>query len=236
MWATDTTDPENQRRGITLLSNAPWGGSDEYVKLYRLYLEENTDPLVKAISIRALGRFGDASDAVMIAEQLDSEYIQVRLEAAKALQRLHNTEVVDAIWIHMVNPDENEDVRVELAIALAQYPRDDVFQALATALDDRMLALNLAALDSMRILTGRDFGLDRALWLSWYDSTESPFLDESMFLYPTFKRTVAWYERLMFWDPVVFESPGAPKGMDEKGLKKTYDDGDKAYENIGDGQ
>ena len=48
--------------------------------------------------------------------------------------------------------DEIESIQIELAIALGQYPSDASFQALVRSLDNRSLALNLAAADSLRVL------------------------------------------------------------------------------------
>ena len=221
-WASDLNDPENQRRGLSLLSNAPWGGDEPYVRLYRLYVEEQTDPLVKATALQALGRWGEPTDASKIAYFLSSPSSIVRLAAARSLQRLHDPAVADRIWIRLV--DENEDalVRVELAIALAQYPGDRAFQALCLALDARELVVNLASADSLRILTGQDFGLDRRLWLAWYGSTAKPFASEEVFLYPTFVRKITFLDRLAFWKSYVFETPAPPRGMDENQLESTY--------------
>jgi HEAT repeat protein len=223
-WAVDTNDAENQRRGIALLAGAPWGGAEPYQKLYRLYIEENTDPLVKAFAIRALGRHGDAADAVLVAKQLDSTYRIVRLEAAKALQRLHDPKVADAIWKQLLrqNPEEDADIRTELAIALGQYPTDAVFNALVNALDQRELAVNWAALDSLQSLTGHDFGLDQAKWLAWKDSTKTPFRTEECFLYPTYRRDKNWLDYMLFWVPLTFEEPGLPQGMKITGPRRTY--------------
>jgi hypothetical protein len=232
-WASDLNDPENQRRGLSLLSNAPWGGDEPYVRLYRLYVDEPTDPLVKATAVQALGRWGDSKDAAKIADFLASPASLVRLSAAKALQRLHDPAVTDRIWIRLV--DENEDalVRVELAIALAQYPSDRTFQALCLALDARELVVNLAAADSLRILTGQDFGLDRRTWLAWYASTAKPFASEEVFLYPTFTRKITFLDRLAFWKSYVFETPAPPRGMDENELESTYSP--EPFGNIGEG-
>ena len=231
-WASDLNDPENQRRGLSLLSNAPWGGDEPYVRLYRLYVDEPTDPLVKSTALQALGRWGEPTDAVKIADFLSSPSSIVRLAASKSLQRLHDPAVADRIWIRLV--DENEDalVRVELAIALAQYPGDRAFQALCLALDARELVVNLAAADSLRILTGQDFGLDRRMWLAWYGSTAKPFASEEVFLYPTFVRKITFLDRLAFWKSYVFETPAPPRGMDETKLESTY--GPEPFGNIGD--
>lgn len=221
-WAVDTNDAENQRRGIALLASAPWGGAEPYKKLYRMYLEENADPLVKAFAIRALGRHGDADDAKLVAKQLDSTYRIVRLEAAMALQRLHDPTVADAIWKRMVLESEDGDIRTELAIACGQYPSDAVFQALVSALDQRELAVNWAALDSLQSLTGQDQGLDSAAWLTWRASTNAPFRQEEAFLYPTFRRNRDWLDYVLFWVPLTFEDPSLPQGVTLTGTRRTY--------------
>lgn len=213
VWAADFNEPGRQRQGVVLLSNATFGGERPYMELYASLVEDSPDPLVQAAAIRALGRWGGPDEARLIAERLESEFVPVRLESAIALQRIHEPAIADAIWQGLVKEDEEETVRIELAIALGQYASDASFQALCLALDDRSLALNLAAADSLRILTGRDFGLDRPTWLSWYDATDAAFKGQVTFLYPTFRRTIGFWESLAFWDPTTFEEPAAPRGL-----------------------
>lgn len=222
-WAVDTTDAENQRRGVALLASAPWGGAAAYVRLYRLYVEENSDPLVKAFALKALGRHGDASDAKLVATQLTSPFRIVRLEAARSLQRLHDPAVADTIWPRLLDPVEEADIRLELAVALGQYPTDAVFQALVNALDQRELGVNWAALDSLETMTGQDHGLDKAEWLSWKDANPDAFTDEESYLYPVFRRELDLIDYLVFWQPVVFEEPGVPIGTSLTGTRRTYE-------------
>ena len=231
-WASDFNNPGKQREGVVLLANSYFGGAEANVKLYRILVEENSDPLVRAAAITALGRWGEAKDATIIAERLDDTFTQVRLEAAKALQRLHLSDVEAKIWQRLVDEDEEESIRIELAIALGQYPSDASFQALVDTLQYHGLALNLAAADSLRVLTGQDFGLDGPLWLSWYEAQNKPFREQELFLYPTFQRKVTWLERLVFWSPVTFQKPSVPRGMETK-PRSTYDDTE--YQNVGEG-
>ncbi|MCH2161459.1 MAG: HEAT repeat domain-containing protein [Phycisphaerales bacterium] len=232
VWANDFNDPGKQRQGVVLISNAPFGGAEPYLRLYRVLVEEDSDPLVRAAAIRALGRWGEPDDARIIAEQLDNEYDQVRLESAKALQRIHEPSVADDLWRRLVDEEEREEIRIEIAIAIGQYPGDATFQALLVALDNRSLALNLAAVDSLRILTSENWGLDARRWLAWYDSTSRPFKGQETFLYPTFERRVSFLERLVFWAPVNFEKPSVPRGMEPE-ARSTYDKAE--YTNIGEG-
>lgn len=212
-WAADFTNAENQRRGVMLLGNATFGGERQYVDLYTMYLEQPTDPLVRAAAIQALARHTQPSGAVLIARQLESPYAQVRLAAAKGLQRVHDPTVAEAMWKCLVDPDEDHDVRVELAIALGQYPRDDVFHALCDALGQRDLAVNLAAADSLRLLTAQDYGVDPRLWLNWYASASQPFRREVPYYFPTFQRALGFWDYLTFWTIPTFEEPGVPAGM-----------------------
>ena len=220
-WAADPNDRENARRGTILLANAPFGGTEVYVKMYRLYAEDAGDPLVRAAALQALARHGDAADAVLVAKSLVSPFRQVRLAAAKALQRLHDPAVADLLWPRLVNAEEDSDVRTEVAIALGQYPTPAVFNALVAALSQRELAVNTAALDSLRMITGKDFGIDEDMWLEHMVTARPPLLETPLYLYPTFVRDLDTWDYLMFWDPVVFESPDVPIGMKQLGVKRT---------------
>ena len=224
-WAVDTTDAENMRRGVALLATSSFGGVDAYVKLYRFYVKDMRDPLVQAAAISALARFGRPEDAVLISERLASSFAHVRLSAAIGLQRLHNATVTEAMWRKLQDESEEQATRVELAIALGQYPQDDVFQALVTSLDHSELSVNLAALDSLRMMTGNDLGISRARWLSWYSSAsvERRFVAENVYLYPTYQRHMVFWDYVVFWDIPKWESPGIPTGLNDGGAHGTYE-------------
>ncbi|MSR69178.1 MAG: HEAT repeat domain-containing protein [Phycisphaerales bacterium] len=224
-WAVDTTDAENMRRGVALLGTSSFGGVDAYVKLYRFYVKDMRDPLVQAAAIAALARFGNPEDAVLISQRLLSSFAHVRLAAALGLQRLHNASVTEAMWRKLEDESEEQETRVELAIALGQYPQDDVFQALVAALDHSELTVNLAALDSLRMMTGNDLGISRARWLSWYWTTpvENRFVAENVYLYPTYQRHMVFWDYVVFWDIPKWESPSIPTGLNDGGARGTYE-------------
>ena len=119
----DPYDADKRRTGTVLISNAPWGGTEVYVTAYRDMVLNENDPIVKATAIRALARWGSPEDALIIAghegANLNAENVQVRWEAAKGLQRLHNPRVVPYLLAALAKDSEHTDVRVAAASALA---------------------------------------------------------------------------------------------------------------------
>lgn len=221
----DPTDPDNRRQGTVLISNSPFGGVDIYVQWYRDSVEMEPNPLVKAVSVSALGRHGVPDDAVIIAMRLEDEQFQVRWEAAKALQRLHYPAVVPVLLATLRDEEEESDIRVAAAIALGQYPQDRVFQSLVAALDTPKLSINEAARQSLMTLTGQDHGLNPTAWLLWYNGVANPFAGQKEYLYPTYQRKETFLEKLAFWSPTVYEQPAPPAGL-EKPARQTYSDDD----------
>jgi hypothetical protein len=220
-------DADERREGTTLISNAPWGGVDIYLKVYRDMVLNEPDPIAKAAAIRALARWGEPEDAVRIMPHLAHENIQVRWEAAKGLQRIYNPAVVTELLRVLRDDQEQYNVRSAAATALAMYPEDRVFQGLVGALDARELAVNEAAERSLEILTGYTFEMDSQSWLAWYESvgsTEQAFAGQQQFLYPTYYRRDFWWEKVMFWTSRNWELPAPPAGLRPATQRDTYAD------------
>ena len=223
----DPNDPDNRRRGTLLIANSPFGGGEPYLKVYRDMAIHERDPLAKAAALAALGRHGVPDDAPIIAASLDDENRQVRWAAAQALQRIHNVAVVGDLLDVLRKDDEHMDTRIATAVAVGQYPQDRVFQGLISALDDRELALNLTARESLQTLTGEDFALEPSAWLGWYNDNAEPFAGKQEYLYPTYQRGETWMERLAFWTTTTFEQPAPPAGLHPEGERRTYEDDDQ---------
>jgi len=223
----DQYDSDKRRQGTVLISNAPFGGTEVYVKQYRDMVNNERDPIVKATAIRALGKHGLPEDALRIVPHLSNENVQVRWEAAKALQRLHNPAAVTDLLKTLRNDQELADVRLATAVALGQYPEDRVFQGLVGALNARELAINTASQHSLATLTGQDFGLEAAAWLAWYNQTVgtgNAFAGQREYLFPTYQRDETWLEKLAFWTDKQFEQPAPPAGLRPETEGSTYQD------------
>jgi hypothetical protein len=223
--AVDPYDANNRCVGTLGLAGESWASAPVYIKLFEDNLRD-PDPSVRAAAARGLGDHGEPQHAPELAAALGDRDVIVRLEAARALQRIHNPAAIDALIDASRDPDtvgpraasEREAaVRTEAAIALAQYAAPRVLQALMTGLDDSELSVNQACRDSLRTLTGQDFGFDRTAWVDWYERTEQAggdlFAGRGEYRYPAFHRPTRWYEYLPLVPPPPNEASAPPAGM-----------------------
>lgn len=222
----DPYNPDHRREGTVLIANSYFGGEPQYVQFYIQSVQQENDPTVLAVAISALARHGTEQHAALIAQHLTHPNTQVRWEAAKGLQRLHDPQVVPGLLNVLRDQDEDPHVRVAAARALGQYPQDRVFQALVAALDSRHLAINLAAEHSLETLTGLSLGLDSRQWSLWYrdQSPQDRFAHRQDYYFPTYSRRLTMFERMMFWQPKSFEQPAIPVGLGSIETRRTYQD------------
>lgn len=219
-WSQDPYDADKRFRGTNLLANAPFGGEDVYVQTYRMKLgappAEAPDPDsgVRGVAARALSLHGAPQDALLIIPLLKDPDRRVRLEAVRALQRIHNPKAVDPLLIEIDDAKETDyDVRAEAATALGQYAETRVLQGLIGALDDDYLAVTRAASVSLTTLTGQELGEDQRAWLAWMKDNKTPFAGRREYLYPVFHRDLYWFEHMPFVGQPLNETAAAPVGM-----------------------
>lgn len=220
----DPHDADRRREGMNWIGNSPFGGSEVYVRTYRDAVEHEENELALVEAIRALSRHGLPEDAPLIARHLNHENEQVRWQAARGLQRLHNPVVVNDLLTRLRDETEEPDVRIAAATAVGQYAQDRVFQALVAALLTRHLAINVAAKDSLVTLTNHDFGLESRDWIAWYNQQSQPFAEQQEYLYPTYQRDYSWFEKLVLWSPKMQEQPAPPTGLRPLSEHSTYED------------
>lgn len=211
--ALDDANADRRYRGTMLLANAPWGGAGPYIPMYVDYVDDD-EPNVRAAAVRALGNHGEPEHVPLIVARLEDPSEAVRLEAAVALQRLHNPVAIDPLLRRLsVDVEPNVDVRAEAAVALGQYASTKVLQRLIAALTDRNLRVLHASERSLTLLTGEDFGLDRRAWAQWARQVQDPFAGRRPYEYPVFQRDKRLLEYLPFVPPPPNETPDAPAGM-----------------------
>lgn len=213
LMALDEEDPDRRFRGTMLLANAPWGGEEVYLSLYRDYMQDS-EPNVRAAAARALGNHGGPDDAALLVVALEDEEPMVRLEAAQALQRLHAPDAVPAMLRRLRRDAEPDpDIRAEIAHALGQYAMRRVLDELVLAMNDRSLRVIHNASLSLQTLTGQDFGYDHRAWARWVAEAREPFAARRAYVYPAFYREKFFLEHLPFTREPPNERASSPAGM-----------------------
>ncbi len=219
--ATNPYDANDRYLGTLGLANENFANEPVYIKLFEDRLQD-PEPCVRAAAVRGLANHGEPAQTPLVIGALSDKDKLVRLEAARGLQRLHEPSAVPPLIRAMHEPDlrnakdpaEPEAfVRTEAALALGQYPEKRVVQALIAGLDDSELSVNRASLASLRILTGQDFGLDRAAWSDWSDRTAQPFAAQGIYTYPIYERSLRWYEYVPFVPKPRMEIAAPPAGL-----------------------
>ena len=211
--AIDEYDADRRYQGTALLANAPFAGEGPYLELFRDAARDE-DAGVRQVGVRALGIHGEPEDVPLIIGLLTDDEWLVRMESARALQRLHNeAAVVPLIERTTVENEQQAAVRAEAVHALGQYRANRVLQVLVRALDDPSLAVNHNALNSLEVLTGQNLGYEPAVWLAWLDDASDPFEAGRIYTYPGFERDKLWYEWIPFLGTPPNEAESVPVGL-----------------------
>lgn len=220
--AMDPYDPNARYVGTAALAGAYFANEPAYVALFEDNADDE-DPSVRAVAMRGLANHGEPRHVPMLAAGLSDPDKLVRHEAARGLQRLHDPAAVspllDALrWREdlgsgALRGEPVAEVRAEAAAALGQYAESRVVEALIAALRDESLGVNRAALESLRILTGQDLGLDHAAWVDWRAGATDLFAGRTLYTYPVFNRSKSWVEYLPFVPPPPNEVSAPPAGL-----------------------
>jgi hypothetical protein len=211
-------DADERRQGITWLAASPFGGEEEYLNSYRVFVTD-PDPGVRAAAATALGRHGIVADAMTLATLLKDEDDLVTWQAADGLRKLHNPAAVPAM-LERLDPDveDDADTRAAIALALGQYANDDtVFARLVAALEQSDFNVVAAAHRSLMLLTGEDKGLDPQAWGEWFEQSDAPFANQQAYTYDTYRPDRSWFDQYVtFWnnnDGDGSEGPRTPRGL-----------------------
>jgi HEAT repeat protein len=140
---------------------------DVAVRLLITKLEEAKEPVaVRAVIVRSLGNLGDhrARQEVIKAVH-DFENAVIRVEACRALGKVGQPE--DAtILAKIMTIDKLEDCRIAaiegLGLLKANDPR--IYQILLNGMEHDDPAIRFECLRALRSITGKDLGVDPAVW------------------------------------------------------------------------
>lgn len=167
--------PDQRRMGLTRLSNDSAGRRAPYTTRYQQIAQSDSDWLVRATAIRALNRSRDASATPIFIRGLSDENDIVRVESAKALVHLIDTDAVAPLLAKVNDANENRDVRIWSADALRNYRTLEVARTLANQLTSREFGVAWQAHESLMTITGTNLGYDETAWLNYFTGPNKPF-------------------------------------------------------------
>jgi HEAT repeat protein len=126
-------------------------------------MQVEPDPLVRQAVVRAISKFRTPMAQQVLEAGLADEDVAVRTACCKALGERAETVSINRLAATL-RADEDVDVRLAAADALGKIKSPESMQALAVALDDRDPAMQYAGVQSMKAISGKDYGPDVQAW------------------------------------------------------------------------
>jgi hypothetical protein len=126
-------------------------------------IQVEPDPLVRQAIVKAASEFKTPMAQQMLQAGLNDENPAVRTECCRALGRRAEPTSVTSLAI-VVSSDKDTDVRIAAVDALGKIKSPESVKALAVALDDRDPAMQYVGVQSLKSVTGKNFGPDVQAW------------------------------------------------------------------------
>lgn len=153
-------------------------------------IQVEPDPLVRAAIVETIAKFNTPlAGQVLVAGLGDSDPV-VRRKCCHGLGEKQQLAAIEPL-ARALREDSDPDVRMAATKALGRIESPESIKALAAALQDRDPAMQFAAMQSVKQLSGEDFGGDVRAYLQ-YAQGENPTIN---------KREISVAERLRQLSP-----------------------------------
>ena len=126
-------------------------------------VQNDSNPLIRREAVRVLGQFTSPLAVQGLQDALNDGDHKVRLAAIDAWKQRGDSQSVEVL-AGLVGSDTDQDVRIASTRALADFKDWRAARALAIALDDHDPALQHRAIESLKSVTGEDYGGDLVAW------------------------------------------------------------------------
>ncbi len=136
----------------------------EYTDQLARQMQIEPDPLVRQEIARATAEFRTPLAYQILEAGLQDESPYVRLACCQSLGTRAEARSVAGLAA-VVREDEDQDVRLAAVEALGNIKDPAAIAAVAVALEDRDPAMQYVGVQSMKSITGKDYGGDVAAWL-----------------------------------------------------------------------
>ena len=191
--------PDQRRRAMLKIIQSDAADQPVYLDFYRAVLDDpQTDATVASVCALALAEHGQPEDVHHLTPWLTRGDAFTRWQTGVALQRLHHPDAI-APLLEAMRSDEDADVRTAATVALGQYPRRDVFDALITTLDDRDSGPARAARGSLALMTGQNLGPEPQAWLDYANQHPGDLIQPLDYTYLPYPPGRGWWGLVFFW-------------------------------------
>jgi HEAT repeat protein len=126
-------------------------------------IQIETDPLVRTAIVQTIAEFRTPIAQQVIEAGLADDSAAVRIACCRAIGERASAASVGTL-AQALRSDKDVDVRLAAAQALGHIKTPESMQAVAVALDDRDPAMQFVGVQSMKSITGKDYGGDVAAW------------------------------------------------------------------------
>ena len=128
-------------------------------------IENDESPEMRRLAIRAAGKLNSPAAMTMIEKGLDDESVKVRMESCAVLGRRRGEEASRAL-ASVAGTETSEDVQHAALQALAKHKGQISVDALKLALSNRNPATRDLAVQSLKGVTGKNYGDDPQVWIA----------------------------------------------------------------------
>lgn len=149
-----------------LAKSAPEMPETEQRRLTGILLEDiqkEEDPAMRAEILKTLTALGNETSLAVLKAALKDPNPLVRTTACEGWRKRGGTEAAGTL-MQMMNTDKDLDVRMAAARELGELQDKEAIPTLGTWLDDPNPAMQYRAVQSLRKITGKDFGEDVTKW------------------------------------------------------------------------
>ncbi|MEX2185333.1 MAG: HEAT repeat domain-containing protein [Pirellulales bacterium] len=130
-------------------------------------IQTETDPAVRIEIVKALGDTRSASATAVLRAGLGyprpDPDAEVRVAICESWGHIGGDEARSMLASALAN-DTDGDVRIQAACSLGEFKDSGNMQSLAAALEDSNIAVQHYAMQSMKSVSGQDFGEDAKAW------------------------------------------------------------------------
>lgn len=136
-------------------------------------IKEEADPMLRAEIIRSLGKIDSPTSLIVLEAAMKDSSDRVRMLACEAWGRIGGEKGVGVLEV-AVETDESVDVRLAATRALGQTRHQGAIAILGRGLNDRDPAIQYRSMQSLKEVTGENFGDNVGHWQEYIATGRPP--------------------------------------------------------------